>query len=74
MNAFNSLNRQAVLQNVMCLCPSIALAIVNTHHSNAKLFVEGETIYSEEGTTQGDPLAMAMYVIATLELVNQLND
>ena len=72
-NAFNCLNRQAALQNVLNLCPSIAPALVNTYRSNAHLFVEGEVILSEEGTTQGDPLAMAMYAIATIPLIHQLS-
>ncbi|MDA8031676.1 MAG: hypothetical protein MPK62_11250 [Alphaproteobacteria bacterium] len=46
---------------------------MNTYRSNAHLFVEGEVILSEEGTTQGDPLAMAMYAIATIPLIHQLS-
>ena len=72
-NAFNQLNRQAALQNIMRLCPEMAPAIVNTYRSNAQLFIDGETILSEEGTTQGDPLAMAMYAIATVPLIHQLD-
>ena len=63
LNAFNSLNRQVALQNVLHLCPSIAPSIVNTYRANAQLFVDGEVIYSREGTTQGDSLAMAMYIL-----------
>lgn len=70
-NAFNQLNRQASLQNTSRLCPEIAPAIVNTYRSNAQLFVDGETICSEEGTTQGDSVAMAMYAIATVPLIHQ---
>ena len=66
MNAFNSLNRQVALQNILRLCPSIALAKVNIYRADAQLFVDGEIIYSREGMTQGDPLAIAMYVIATI--------
>ena len=61
-NAFNCLNRQAALQNILSLCPSIAPALVNTNRSSAHLFVDDEVILSEEGTTQGDPLAMTMYM------------
>ena len=75
-NAFNSLNRQVALQNVLHLCPSIAPAIVNTYtyRADAQLFVDGEVIYSSEGTTQGDPLAMVMYAIATLPLIHKLDE
>ena len=73
MNAFNSLNRQVTLQNVLRLCPSIALAKVNTYRADAQLFVDGEVIYSREGTTQGDPLAIAMCAIATIPLIHKLD-
>ena len=61
---------QAVLRNAHILCPILAPILTNTYWGNAKLYNEGEYILSQEGTTQGDPLAMAMY--ATLPLIRQL--
>ena len=59
-NAFKSLNREAALQNIHVLCPTIAPTWTNTYHNLARLSIDGENIMSHEGTTQGDPLAMAM--------------
>ena len=71
-NAFNSLNRQVALRNILHICPSIAPAIINSYRSDSYLFIGGEVMHSSEGTTQGDPLAMVMYAIATLPLIRQL--
>ena len=70
-NAFNSLNRKVALHNVAILCPSLATVLSNTYGGQPELFVDGETIYSREGTTQGDPLAMVFYALATIPFVNK---
>ena len=72
-NAFNSLNRQVGVRNIRALCPSIATALINTYRRDAELFVDGSTLYSQEGTTQGDPLAMPMYALALLPLIEKVN-
>ena len=71
-NAFNELNRQVTLRNVEAVCPVLAPILVNTYRQDASLFTGGHTIFSSEGTTQGDPLAMAMYAIGTLPLIDKL--
>ena len=73
-NAFNSLNRQVALHNIQKLCPAIATILINTYCDSAQLFVDGCTLFSQEGATQGDTLAMSMYAIATLPLIHRLND
>jgi hypothetical protein len=65
-NDFNSLNRKAALANALRLCPALGTALVNTYRSDSDLYIDGEAILSREGTTQGDPMAMAMYAIGTL--------
>ena len=72
-NAFNSLNREEVLHNIRHICPSLATVLINTYRQATVLFVDDLTLHSEEGTTQGDPLAMPMYVFATITLINRLN-
>ena len=71
-NAFNSLNRVVALHNVRQICPPFATILINIYRSPACLFISGEVLMSEEGTTQGDPLAMPLYALATIPLIQQL--
>ena len=71
-NAFNSLNRQTALRNILHLCPALAKVLVNMYRVDSNQYINGETIPSREGTTQGDPLAMAMYAISTTPLIHRL--
>ncbi len=71
-NAFNSLNRQVALQNIRRLYPSIATTLINTYRDSTDLFVDGSSLLSQEGTTQGDPLTMPMYALATIPLIRKL--
>ena len=65
-NAFNRLNRQAALHNLQYLCAPFCTILINTYRNPARLFLTGGgEILSEEGTTQGDALAMAFYGIGT---------
>ena len=71
-NAFNSLNRNLALKNIANIRPSILPilpAIKNSYSNPSKIFVK-KFIQSREGTTQGDPIAMAMKGQATLSLMN----
>ena len=72
-NAFNFLNRKVALLNILRKCPSLAKVLINTYRHNPQLFVDGEVLLSQEGTTQGDPLAMAMYAIGILPLIHRLD-
>ena len=70
-NAFNSINRQVVIHNMKILCPEFAVYIRNCYTKPARLFVTGgKEISSNEGTTQGDPIAMAMYALGILPLLH----
>ena len=62
-NAFNNLNRQVVLHNISRTCQCLPQTVMS--------FVGGQCLLSQEGTTQGDPLAMAMYALATTSLISQ---
>ena len=72
-NTFNNLNQKTALINILRSCPTIAPALINMYRHESSLFIGGEIIPSCEGTTQGDPLAMAMFALATLLLMNKLS-
>ena len=73
-NAFNSLNRAAALHNLRILCPTIATYAINTYRLSTRLFVVGrQELKSSEGTTQGDPLSMAIYAISLQPLITSLH-
>ena len=72
-NAFNRLNRQATLLNCRAICPALSYILINTYRNNSQLFVDGQCILSKEGTTQGDPLAMAMYATGIQPLIRRLD-
>ena len=52
-NAFNSLNRQTALRNIQHLCPALSKVLINTYRDDVRLYINGETMLSQEGTTQG---------------------
>ena len=69
-NAFNSINREAMLHNIAVKCPEINRYVQNWYGKPSKLFiVDGKQngdkciLYSKEGTAQGEPVAMAMYAL-----------
>ena len=73
-NAFNNINRQAVLWNFHVLWPSCSLFLFNTYRGWAPLIVvdANELLYSRDGVTQGDPLSMYIYTVATLPLISHI--
>ena len=71
-NAFNALNRAAALHDIRVLCPTLA-TLRDKHRQPARLFITGsEELISAEGTTQGDPLAMSLYVVSLQPLITRL--
>ena len=64
----------------MSLIPTHLITLYNVQQSiptilfNAYFYVDGDTLYSEEGTTQGDPLALAFYALATVSLIQKLTE
>lgn len=72
-NAFNNINRSVLLHNTKITCPEISTYMANFYHLPARLFVlGGQEIASEEGTTQGDPIAMSMYALGLIPLLSSV--
>ena len=62
----------AALHNIRHVCPSLATILINTYRAPSDLFIDGDVLLSQEGTTQGDPLAMPFYALATVPLIKRL--
>ena len=73
-NAFNRLNINVALHNIKKTCPPLQKYLNNSYNTPSKLYLkDGSFILSEEGVTQGDNLAMAMYAISTRNLIDSLH-
>ena len=58
------------MHNIKVLCPEFATYVINCYVRPARLFITGgKELASDEGTTQGDPVAMGMYAIGILPLL-----
>ena len=73
-NAFNNLNRSVTLRNLPVVCPALAPILINTYREPSSLVVGGKCLLSRECTTQGDPLAMAMYALGMIPLIDRLKN
>ena len=76
-NAFNRLNRTAMLWTVRHECPTLARYAFNTYRHWSLLVIRGTDgtatfLYSKEGLAQGDPIAMICYGVGTLPLVRPI--
>ena len=63
-NAFNTMKRKEMIHNISIICPTISTYVKNTYEESSKLILpQGVELLSSEGTTQGDPMAMAIYAL-----------
>ena len=58
--AFNSINRMSISLSFNCY-----------YRAPTKLFIDRDALLSQEGTTQGDPLGIPMYALATIPLIRK---
>ena len=74
-NDFNNMNRLVALHNIRVICPAVSTILINMYQISTRLFiVGGGEILSQEGTTQGDNLAMSFYALGTSVLIYSYNN
>ena len=72
-NAFNSVNRPKMLQELRSTNPKLSPWLEFTYCKEALLFIQGGlTITSQEGIQQGDPLAHMLFSVAINPVVRQI--
>ena len=68
-------NREVFLHNACVVCPPLATYVKNCYSLPSRLFIIGDSeLKSSEGTTQGDPIAMAIYAVAVIPLMMMILD
>ena len=72
-NAFNLLNRELAQKNVEILCSALHHALAISYKYPSNLYVNNTVLTSTEVTTQGDLLAMAIYGIGIIPLIEYLS-
>ena len=77
-NAFNRLNRRVALHNIQEICPPMRTFLHNHYQKAVKLTLSDgnkhDWLLSDEGSTQGDPAAMAFYALGITPLIKTLSD
>ena len=73
-NALIQMNISVALHNVQKTWKEMSLYIINTYRSPTEGFFicGGDQIFSQEGTTQGDPLAMPWYSVNTSFIIQSV--
>ena len=62
-----------MFHNIQHLWPSFTSISINCCRSDVPLYIDGETVFSQEGTTQGEPLAMPLYALGVVPLISKHN-
>ena len=70
-NSFNSLNREIALKNKEILSGTTT-CLANSYKQPSNFYVNNRVLTSTKGTAHGDPLAMAMYGIGIIPLIELL--
>ncbi|KAJ0542228.1 putative reverse transcriptase domain, exostosin [Helianthus annuus] len=73
-NAFNLVDRTALLNEVRKMCPSISAWVDFLYGQPARLYVGNNNIWSSTGVQQGDPLGPLLFALVLHPLVLRIRD
>ncbi|XP_076897210.1 uncharacterized protein LOC143550455 [Bidens hawaiensis] len=73
-NAFNLVDRTALLNEVRKMCPSISAWVDFLYGQPARLYVGNDNIWSSTGVQQGDPLGPLLFALVLHPLVHRIRD
>ncbi|GAU39704.1 hypothetical protein TSUD_274980 [Trifolium subterraneum] len=73
-NAFNMVDRSALLREVRVRCPSISLWVEFLYGQEARLYIGDEHIMSATGVQQGDPLGPLLFALVLHPLIHMIRD
>ncbi|KAK2402907.1 hypothetical protein QL285_052393 [Trifolium repens] len=73
-NAFNMVDKSALLREVRVRCPSISLWVEFLYGQAARLYLGDGYIMSATGVQQGDPLGPLLFALVLHPLVHKIRD
>ncbi|PWA80994.1 hypothetical protein CTI12_AA190310 [Artemisia annua] len=73
-NAFNLVDRSALLHEVRVRCPSISLWVDFLYGQTTRLYIGDTHIWSATGVQQGDPLGPLLFALVLHRLVHKIRD
>ena len=71
-NAFNTVNRAAMLKEVQTRCPEIFNLVYQSYSFHSPLYVKEATVMSQTGVQQGDPLGPLLFALTLDPIIRSI--